>query len=318
MNTSGSSLFMDETISSVTCLYFTAPIFETSATLAVNVIACVLNSFFAICSSVGNLLIVAALWKTKSLHTPANILLGWFAFCDFLLGLMAAPAFVAFKIAEITRHFELYCGLRSAYEISSQVALSTSFAVLTFMTIDRYLSLHLHLRYKEVVTKRRITKAVLLAWLLCSSINLTRFCLEMKTFLFLIKATKFSCLFVIVIVYLNILVLVRRHQIQISQLTVCDSLDRRGSQRSLCEFARFKKYACTVAFIAILIVACYVPIAIVSFCKAYVCTEKKEHAKIMYTLMVTFLFFTTALHPLVFIWRMREVMDAIRRILYKK
>ena len=320
MNVSRPSSLMDNTVSPVSCLYFTAPIFESSATLTVNVIACVLNSFFAICSSVGNLLIVIALWKTTSLHTPANILLGWFAFCDFLLGLLAGPAFVVFKASEIARNFQLYCGSRFVYEFCSQTALNASFVVLTFMSIDRYLSLHLHLRYREVVTKKRITAAVLIVWLLSVSVTITRFWVENQTFLFLTKSTNFLCLCVIVIVYLKILVLVRRHQMQITELTVFQGLsfDRRGSLRSLFpDFARFKKYAYTVAFIAVLIVACYVPTTIVSFCKEYVCTEQKEHAKILYTLMVTFVFFTTALHPLVFIWRMREVTDAIKRILCK-
>ncbi len=314
------SSIMDDTVSSVSCLYFTAPIFMTSATLVVNVITCVLNAFFAICSSIGNLLIVIALWKTPSLHTPANILLGWFAFCDFLLGFFAAPAFIVFKTSEIAKDFQLYCGSRLTYEFCSQTALNASFVVLTFMSIDRYLSLHLHLRYREVVTKKRITTSVLIVWLLSVSVTISRFWVKNQTFLFITKSVNFLCLCVIVMVYLKILVLVRRHQVQITELTVFQgpSFDRRGSLRSLfADFARFKKYAYTVAFIVVLIVSCYVPATIVSFCKEYICTEQEEHAKILYTLMATFVFFTTAVHPLVFIWRMREVTDAIKRIFCK-
>lgn len=317
MNLSRSSSLVNDSVSSVTCLYFTAPIFESWATLAVNVIACVLNSFFAICSSIGNLVIVIAIWKTTSLHTPANILLGWFAFCDFLLGFLAGPAFVVFKAAEIARHFELYCGSRFVYEFCSQSALNASFFVLTFMAIDRYLSLHLHLRYREVVTNKRITAAVLVVWFLSVSMTISRFWVDNQTFLFVTKCSNFTCLCVIVIVYLKILVLVRRHQIQITQLRVPESFDRRGSQRSLVDFAQFKKYAYTVSFIVVLIIVCYVPTTIVSFCKQYICTEKQEDAKILYTMMVTFVFFTTALHPLVFIWRTTEVTDAIQRVLCK-
>lgn len=310
----GSPTFsLEDNMSSVTCFYFTAPIFMSSATLASNVISCSLNLFFALCSSIGNFLIVIALWKTKSLHTPANILLGWFAFCDFLLGLLAGPAFVAFKAAEITKNFSIYCCSRFTYEFSSQTALNASFAMLTFMTIDRYLSLHLHLRYKEVVTTKRITIAVLLAWVLSISMTMTRFWVDNQTFLFITKSFNFTYLCIIVAVYIRILILVRRHQNQINQQRISNSSD--SSQRNLFEFARFKKYACTVAFIIVLIVACYVPTTIVSFCKEYVCTEKLEHAKIMYTFMVTFVFLTTSLHPVVFIWRTREVMEAIKRIL---
>lgn len=321
MNVSRPSSLMDTTASSVTCLYFTAPIFESSATLVVNVIACVLNSFFAICSSVGNILIVIGLWKTTSPQTPANILLGWFAFCDILLGLLAGPAYVVFKVAEMAREFELYCLSRVVYEFCSQTALNASFLVLTFMSIDRYLSLHLHLRYKEVVTKKLITAVVFMAWILSVSMTVTRFWVDNQTFLFITKSTNFICLFIIALVYLKILVLVRRHQQQIMELTVSadHSFDRRGSLRSLItEVARFKKYACTVAFVAVLIVACYVPTTVVSFCKEYVCTQELEHAKILYTLMVTFVFFTAALHPLVFIARTGEVTDAIKRILRMK
>lgn len=306
----------DEKFSSVTCFYFTAPVFMTSGTLASNVISCVLTSFFALCSTIGNLLIVIAIWKTASLHKPEYILLGWFAFCDFILGFIAGPAFVSFKAAEITKNFKIYCGARLTFEFFSQVALNVSFALLTFMTIDRYLSLHLHLRYKEVVTQKRITIAVFVAFCVSISMSMTRFWLSDKTFLLMTKSVKFAFLCIIVAVYVKILLLVRRHQLKISQHRPWNSTD--SCQRNLFDFARFKKYACTVLFIIVLILVCYVPITVVSFCKVYVCTEKLEHAKILYTFMVTFVFLTTSLHPLVFIWRTREVIEAINRILYKQ
>lgn len=302
---------LEQNVSSVTCFYFTAPIFMSTPTLAVNVITCVLNVFFALCSSIGNFLIVIALWKTTLLHTPQNILLGWFAFCDFLLGFVAGPAFVVFKAAEITKNFSIYCCARFAYEFSSQTALNASFAVLAFMSIDRCLSLHLHLRYKEVVTKKRITIAVLTAWFASISMTVTRYWVDNQTFLFISKSSNFAYLCVIVGIYLNILLLVRRHQIQITQHRVYTS---DSSKKNQFDFARYKKYTYTVAFIILLIVACYVPATIVSFCKEYVCTEKLEHAKIMYTLMVTFIFLTTSLHPLVFIWRSSDVREAIKKI----
>lgn len=314
----GSPIFSleDDKTTSVTCFYFTAPIFMSTATLTANIIACVLNLFFALCSSVGNFLIVFAIWKATSLHTPEYILLGWFAFCDLLLGLFAGPAFVVFKAAEITKSFTIYCGARFAYEFSSQTALNASFAMLTFMTIDRYLSLHLHLRYKEVVTKKRITIAVLTAFILSIAKTIARFWVKSETFLFITKSFNFAYLFIIVAVYLKILLLVRRHQIQINQQRLSTFSD--SSQRNLFDFARFKKYAYTVSFIIALIAVCYVPTTIVSFCKEYVCTKRLEHAKIMYTFMVTFVLFTTSLHPIVFIWRTREVMEAIRRMSYKQ
>lgn len=302
-----------DNVSSVTCFYFTAPIFMTTPTLAVNVIACVLNVFFAMCSSIGNFLIVVALWKTL-LHTPENILLGWFAFCDFLLGFIAGPAFVAFKAAEITKNFTIYCGARFAYEFSSQTALNASFAILTFMSIDRYLALHFHLRYKGVVTKRRLTTAVFIALVLSVSMTISRYWVDYRTFLFITKSSNFVYLCIILVVYFKILILVRRHQIHMTQHRAFPYHSSNPERNMFVDFARYKKYTCTVAFIIFLIVACYLPATVVSFCKEYVCTERLEHAKITYTLMVTFIFLTTSLHPLVFIWRSREVSEAIKKL----
>ena len=302
----------EENITSVQCFYFTAPIFMSSATLAANVITCVLNVAFALCSSIGNFAIVISLWKTLP-QTPENTLLGWFSFCDFLLGFFSGPAFVTFKLAEITKNFTVYCAGRFAYEFSSQIALSTSFAMLTFMSIDRYLSLHFHLRYKEVVTKKRLTIGILVAFLISIFITITRFWVNRRTFIYIIKSSNFVYLCIIL---LKILMLVRRHQTQIRRQEAHDASCMRNfeSRKIFSEFARYKKYTFTVAFIILLIVACYVPTTIVTFCKEYVCTEKLEHAKIMYTLMVTFIFFTTSLHPLMFIWRSRELRKAIRKI----
>ena len=312
----GSPEFLrEENITLVQCFYFTAPIFMSSATLATNVITCVLNVAFALCSSVGNFAIVISLWKTLP-QTPENTLLGWFSFCDFLLGFFSGPAFVTFKLAEITKNFSVYCAGRFAYEFSSQIALSASFAMLTFMSVDRYLSLHFHLRYREVVTKKRLSIAILVAFLISIFITITRFWVKRRTFIYIIKSSNFVHLCIIFGVYLKILMLVRRHQTQIRRQQAHDASRMRNfeSRKIFSDFARYKKYTFTVAFIIVLIVACYVPATIVTFCKEYVCTERLEHAKIMYTLMVTFIFFTTSLHPLTFIWRSRELRKAIRKI----
>ena len=60
-----------------------------------------INSLTSLTSVGGNLLIIAAIWRTTSLHTPF-LLLGCLGIMDFLIGLLTQPAFVLMYILRRT------------------------------------------------------------------------------------------------------------------------------------------------------------------------------------------------------------------------
>ena len=96
----------------------------------------IIPTVFTIVANVILLLIIA---KTRSLHTPSNILLAALCFSDLLVGVVSQPAFIAllfkiqwFQIPSIT--------LAKVVELSSTVLNGSSFIIVFYITIDRYVA----------------------------------------------------------------------------------------------------------------------------------------------------------------------------------
>ncbi|XP_020917750.1 adenosine receptor A3-like [Exaiptasia diaphana] len=96
----------------------------------------VINAFSGLLATVLNLLIIATFIKTPSLRTPSNILILSLAIADFGVGAFAEPSY------------------------SLVLLVNTSAVTITAITVDRFLALHLHLRYQELVTTKRISVVI--------------------------------------------------------------------------------------------------------------------------------------------------------------
>ena len=113
---------------------------------------CLVNSLTSLTLVAGNLLIILATWRTRSLHTPSFLLLGCLGVTDFLIGLVSQPAFVLLYILRRTETFvEAYCLLYQLAAYFGATFLGSSFLLLITVAIDKYLAIKLHLRYNEFV-----------------------------------------------------------------------------------------------------------------------------------------------------------------------
>ncbi|CAH3156300.1 unnamed protein product, partial [Porites evermanni] len=126
----------------------------------------VLNIFLSICAFLGNSVILVALHKKLSLHTPSKLLLRCLSVSDLCVGLIAEPAIVVYWTSLV---FEgnttcRYSALIS--HITGYILGSVSLLTLTAISIDRLLALILGLRYKQIVTLKRTCMTVIAVWLL--------------------------------------------------------------------------------------------------------------------------------------------------------
>ena len=121
----------------------------------------VLNIFLSICAFLGNSVILVALHKKLSLHTPSKLLLRCLSVSDLCVGLIAEPAIVVYWTSLV---FEgnttcRYSALIS--HITGYILGSVSLLTLTAISIDRLLALILGLRYKQIVTLKRTCMTVI-------------------------------------------------------------------------------------------------------------------------------------------------------------
>ena len=147
------SLNKNET--NLTC-FFLEVFWRQSSHGTLSIISCVVSSLFALAAVLGNGTIMLVIWRTRQLNSTSFTLLFCLAFSDFLVGLLGQPFFVAFKTAELLGKFNAYCKLRLSQFFIGWITGGISFAILSGVSIDRLLALTLHLRYKTIVTNRRV------------------------------------------------------------------------------------------------------------------------------------------------------------------
>ena len=138
---------------------------------------CVLNIFFALTAIVLNSVTIHVISnETSSGLLPKNVrvLLLDLAFSDLSVGLQVEP----FYIINLTFRFKSQQGenLQTMDPLSLVtgilVVCASVLRVLALISVDRYLAVHLHLRYQEIVTPKRVVSILILIWVIRATISL--------------------------------------------------------------------------------------------------------------------------------------------------
>lgn len=270
-----------------------------------NVMTCIFNAFFALPAIVGNVLVVIAIWRTQLKRSPSNILLSTLAFADLQVGLTVQTSFVCFKMAEIFRADKLSCYARFVNIVFGYSITAVSLLTLTAIAIERFLALHLHLRYKEVITKRRILTAACCFWVMGLAATSLHF-IYWSVFGAIVIITELVSILVTSVAYLKIYKIVRRHAREIeSQRRV--SVDP-NTQIGL-NMKKYQRSTFTMVIVLMLSFVCYVPYSGVMVAKLkYGFTA---NVKIAIDIFSTLVCINSSLNPLIYCWRMKEVRQAV-------
>ena len=141
-----------------------------------NLVAnCAINAFLSFTAIVLNVITIQALRKTASLSKTLKTLLLSLAVSDLGVGLLAQPLYIATLVIKIDQSTLFGCSVQFTSRILrllGYVFLPASFFGIFALTVDRFLAIHLHLRYQEVVTYKRIVALVITIWVLSSALSI--------------------------------------------------------------------------------------------------------------------------------------------------
>ena len=98
--------------------------------------------------------------KTSSLPKPLKTLLLSLAVSDVGVGLLAQPLYIV-KIVNPT-----HVAFHHTFKVIQLIFTDTSFLSVVAISVDRFLAIHLHLRYQELVTHKRVVAMVFSIWIL--------------------------------------------------------------------------------------------------------------------------------------------------------
>ncbi|XP_029188192.2 melanocyte-stimulating hormone receptor-like [Acropora millepora] len=288
------------------CLFLEVHWQLTPQYITVSVMSCVISSIFALTSVLGNGTIMFVIWKDKDLHSPSHTLLFCLAVADALVGLISQPCFVAFKTAELLRQYDVYCNLRLIQFFFGWIIGSVSYLILSAISIDRLLALSLHLRYNSIVTVPRVTKLVIVIWLLISIVTASKIWLGDKWIVFPIVINVFS-IFTTAFCTYKIFHIARKHLKKIHKETQATiHMNSRAA-----EVAKCQNSALTVIYLYVVMLLFYLPFLAVMIIENV--RGVTSSVQLSYDLVTTFVFLNSSVNPIIYCWRMKQVRSAVKK-----
>ena len=144
------------------------PSFLTSEMTAILMSITVINLLVPPFTVFLNILTIIAITTTHRLRTNCNVLLASLAGTDFITGALGQPLFVAEQLYRLTDSMssQSFCFLKHATSVCTNISVIASLEHLALLSIERYIAIKYPYRYDDVVNKRRLIIAIILAWLL--------------------------------------------------------------------------------------------------------------------------------------------------------
>ena len=282
---------------------------ETAVEQIIIIANCVVNLALAFVAIFGNGLVLYGVWKTSSLRSPFILLLCGLASTDFSVGFIAQPMFIAGSFVEL---FSRSVNLKLIFmKIHSAIAFclcGVSLAMTTGISIDRLIAIHKQSQYPSIVTSSRVTRILVAIWIVSILAANSEFW-ETRVLFGSVCSCVCICLSISFICYATMYKIMRRHRLQIhSQIQAFDDRNARNIIISL------RKSALNAYVLFIVLMICYCPYLVISI--VYFIGKASE-LKLGYFLPVTMVFLNSALNPLLYFWRIREIRLAVLRTLRK-
>ena len=270
-----------------------------------------LNILLSITAILGNALVVLALHKESSLHPPSKLMFRCLAITDLGVGVVSQPLFAA-KLMLVFNGQQTLCYhlTISAYTLSI-VFSGVSLLTVTLIGIDRLLALSLGLRYRQVVTLRRVRAVTSCFWFLSVTLALMQRFWNHLILARVISAAISLCLVTSVFCYLRIFYVLRHQQAQVQ-----NQFQRQGQQNDLAvgsplNIMLYRKTVSTGIWVQVTLVACYLPESLV-FPLVYAGQISLIPVG-KYTLTVMYL--NSTLNPIVYCWKIKPLREALKNIM---
>ena len=199
-----------------------------------------------------------------------------------------------------------YAG-EAAY-ITGVALCGVSLLTMTAISVDRLLALLLGLRYKEIVTLKRIYIIIASFWVLCLVASLCTIFDQRITALYALILVPLSLL-ISLASCTKILRTLRHHQAQLQ-----DHIQQQPSQPNALNMARYRKAVHSALWVQLVLVVCYTPYYIVAIVVTYGTTYSSQLV-ITGEMANILVYFNSTLNPFLYCWKISEVRQAMKLII---
>ena len=186
---------------------------------------------------------------------------------------------------------------------------SSLFFGLVALSVDRFLAIHLHLRYQELVTHKRVVAVVILIWVFSVFISLMIWWVLFDIIRVVIIILGVVALVITAVVYIRIYFAVQRHKNQIQVLQVQNATQN----GAIANFAKVIKSSLYTYYVYLVFLVCYLPLFISS--SAFQIINPSIAWKKVLLFSLTLVFVNSSLNPVIYCWKMRHIQQAVMNIL---
>ena len=266
----------------------------------------------------GNLLVTLAIWRNDSLRSPSYFLLAILSVEYFVSGLLIQPWYAAKQIFRVLKPssltkvppFIFYSRLILGGVGTYATFIST--LTVTLIAIERWL----YMSRRRWMNSSRFWKFFVALLFLPIPLTVYRTlyiltgtnCKLTNTILFCFLV---FCFLTTTLTYLQIFRIIRRHQQQVQANERLQS----NTRRPFINMTKYKKSVYTILLILALFYLSHVPftlsVALLSFWR------KSLQLVAAFRLSAMFLFLSFSLNPFLYCWRIREIRDGAKQLVYK-
>ena len=249
----------------------------------------------------------------SSIYPPTKLFFQCLAVTDLCVGLIVQPlfeTFLLFQVTEVNENVLHY--VYELYNVFSWILCGVSLLTSTAISEDRLLALLLGLRYRLVVTLRRVRVVIISFWLISASFGSIRMSGNDIIYILasiIVPLSLVTSIFCHTRIYLRV-----RHQEAQVQIHVPQGQANGGGIPL--NIARFKKSVSSIAWVQLALVTSYVPFGIV-----VVFYADGIGNDVTWIATLTLVYFKSSLNAILYCWKMlvvrQAVKDTIRQLLLR-
>ena len=291
------------------CLYMTQGMQSAAELQSTYVATSIVNGLCSVIAVTCNLIVILAIVRNSSLHTPSYVLLCNLAISDLGVGLVVQPLYIALIIAQLNEKADLSCKIGVAYfSIANCFGVLSLFTVTT-ISVDRFLAVYIANKYRSTVTMKKAKLVVVFLWLIATTVMII-FILK-RTVYFIVAMIVFGrCLLITSCNYIAISRMLQRHH-ALSQSN--NNIQTGQQRRNIFTIGRYKRTVTTMLYVYIAFLLCYLPYLCFTIIKIHFGNASKRQG-IYFITALNLVFLNSTLNPFLYYWRIPEVRLQIKQL----
>ena len=270
-----------------------------------NLVNLLFNNFLSYTAIMLNVVTIHAIRKTSSLPNTLKTLLLNLAVSDIGVGLFVQPFYTSLLVKWLQQN-NPGCNTYMVFVITTSSFYQASFFGVVALSIDRFLAIHLHLRYQELVTHKRVVAVVISIWVMSVFIPLMIWWVLFDIIRVVVIILGVVALVVTAVIYIRIYLAVQRlrknqiHVLQVQQAT---------ENNEITNLANIVKSAFGIFYVFPLFLFCSLPSVI---CIAvFQISGPSIPLKKVFLFSCSLLFLNSSLNPVIYCWKMRHIRNAV-------